>query len=88
MVLTLEKFLRQERDFQIDLALLHEVVATRKTKTYRYTLYQIQGFYAEFRVPGTHPDSEPEYVRAFEDTRWLVPYLKRIDLSALFEGFE
>lgn len=83
MVLTLEKFLRQDRDFQADLALLHEAVACRETKTYLYTLYQIQGFYAEFRILRQHPDGGPEYVRAFEGTDKLEPYLDSQDISSL-----
>jgi hypothetical protein len=84
MVINLEQFLRQERDFQIDLALLHEVVATRVTKTYLYTLYQIQGFYVELKFHRQYPDREVVLTRAFEDTNLLLPYLKHIDISGLF----
>lgn len=50
---------------------------------FRTMLYQVDGFYAEIYF--TSFSKEAFWVRGFDSTKNLQPYLQQIDISSLFE---
>ena len=82
-LMTFKQFKYLSEDDQESLLWRKGVELARKSDTfYNYILFQVDGFYMELQY--VMPQRNIVRIACFEDTTYLEPYLRNIDIGSLY----